>query len=172
MILYIPKYISLCLEYLEVPNGPHNFLDDFPILKLFKRTHITLFGQDALDIVDKDLIKKLVREDTEISNEQKEEIIELNKSKEPMTKIEKRIYMNIISYLNSNIKKENNKYYIKVKSVASCFTKSLYSKKLRKKDIFQENKNNEKIINNIFFKFLEFEEGETLNIIYNIPLIF
>ena len=93
-IIYIPKKISI---YIEIPNGPQNFMDDFPILKLFKGENITLSNQAKLEINDENLCKKLVWTNNKINSEEVEYKIGLNKSKEnPMTYIEKKIYMNII----------------------------------------------------------------------------
>ena len=146
-------------------------MDDFPILKLFKGENITLSNQAKLEINDENLRKKLVWTNNKINSEEVEYKIGLNKSKEnPMTYIEKKIYMNI-SYLSSNIQEEKDKYYEKVKSAASCFTKSVYSEKLRKKDISPENKTEKEIKDNIF-NFFDFKEEKALNIQYNVPLIF
>ncbi len=165
-ILYIPKNIKI---YVEIPNGPQQFLDDFPILKIFKLTNILLKEQKPLNIHNEDLRKKLAWTDANI--EDKEIIIEENNSKEDsMTYIEKKIYMNIISYLSSNKEEDKNKYYEKVKNIAKYFTKCVYSEKLRKPDVSQNNKT-EKEIKEYIFDFLDVKEDE-VKIHYDTPLIF
>ena len=38
-ILYIPKYINICVE---IPNRHQQFLDEYPILKIFKKNYINI----------------------------------------------------------------------------------------------------------------------------------
>ena len=146
-IIYIPKNITI---YVEVPNGPQSFIDDFPILKLFQTTCIKIKEQTPLRIDDNNIIKRLSFSDNIINNDEIENMIGLNKNKEsPMIYIEKQIYMNIISSLCPDNKlNKNNKIYNKVLLTANYFTKSIYSQKIRKKP--EEIKN--------IFEFLEFNE--------------
>ena len=168
-IIYIPK--DICI-YVEVPNGPQNFIDEFPILKLFHRTSIELNAQTSLDIQDENLAKKLTWDKNKKNSNEIEDIIGLNEYKNnPMIYIEKQIYMNIISSLCPDNLELKDKYYDKVKSAANCFTKSVYSEKIRIRDQVQENKRPEDIKEYVF-DFLKFDEGKALDIQYKVPLIF
>ena len=85
--------------------------------------------------------------------------------------------MNIMSYLSPNNKEDKEKYYERVKKAAECFTKCVYSNKLKEKDISlisQDSNNNKtpKEIKEYIFNFLDFKEEEALDMQYNIPLIF
>ena len=66
--------------------------------------------------------------------------------------------MKIINYLSTNIKEEDKeKYNEKIKNAAKCFTKCVYSEKLRIKDISQKNKT-EKEKKDYIFEFFDFDE--------------
>ena len=74
-ILYIPKAIKF---YIEIPNGPYKFLEDFPILTIFENIHISINQQISFDSDDENLID------------------DLNDQNNHMTCIEKRNHMNIL----------------------------------------------------------------------------
>ena len=78
--------------------------------------------------------------------------------KEIKTCIENKNYLKIINYLSTDIKEEDKgKYNAKIKNAAKCFTKCVFSEKLRIKDISQKNKT-EKEKKNYIFKFFDFDE--------------
>ena len=157
-ILYIPKNINI---YVELPNGPQKFLDDYPILTIFKTFNITLKEQLPLseEIYNDKLTKNLIVEN------------EINE----MTYIEKKIYLNIINYLcpnNSSDKNEQfNEKIEKIKNLAKNFSKNIYSEKLRTADISMMGKD-EKEIKEYIFEFFDFDEKTALDCQYKEPLIF
>ena len=151
-ILYIPKNINI---YIEIPNGPQQFLDDYPILTIFKRINISLDNQIPLEISNENLPK-------EVNNLDKKNI---------MTYIEKRNYLNIINYLSLNKKEDIKNYDEKIKIVASRISKCIYSKKLKEKDVSQKNKT-DKERNDYIFEFFDFGEEDALKIQSDAPLIF
>ena len=186
-ILYIPQTINI---YVEIPNGPQKFIDDFPILKIFRTINISLSDRNNLSVkelnennlnifndlkniqiqldISEDKAKKLTWSESQINNEDIKKIIEDSKE---MTYIEKQIYMNIISNLSSSENKDKIKYYEKVKIAAKYFTECVYSQKLRKPDMSQKNKT-QKEIKEYIFNFLDFEEDKVLKKQYDAPLIF
>ena len=144
-ILYIPRYIKI---YIEIPNGPQQFLDDYPILTLFQRTNITLDKKLLSDNTNGIFNKNLMWEEKEIDLE----------DKEIKTCIENNNYMKIIKYLSIDIKEEDKgKYNEKIKKAAKYLNKCVYSEKLRIKDITQKNKT-EKEKKDYIFKFFDFDE--------------
>ena len=151
-ILHIPKNINI---YVEIPNGPFQFLDDFPILTIFKRININLDNQLPLDIINDNLLQNLILKENENS----------------MTYIEKKIYLTIINYLNSNKKEEIIKYNEKIKSIYYYNTKCVYSKKIKEKDVSLKNKT-QKEKRDYIFNFFDFDEVDALKIQYEDPLIF
>ena len=155
-ILYIPKNINI---YVEIPNGPQQFLDDYPILTLFKRTNITyekIISENS----------KLVLQKT-LSWDDKEINIEDNF----MTCIEKKNYLNILNYLSSKISDEDkNKYGEKIQQAAFGIVKCIYSQKLRQKDVSQKNLT-EKEKKEYIVNFFDFDEQKALEI-QDFPLIF
>ena len=156
-ILYIPKNIKI---YIEIPNGTHQFLDDYPILTIFKRTNITLNKQLPLDIEDKNILKNLMWTDDDINY--------LNEEKN-MTYIEKKIYMNILYYLSSNKVEDKINYYEKIKKLAKSSTKCIYDKKIKKSEVSLKNKTKKEKENNIL-DFFDIKEEDIIK--YDIPLIF
>ena len=160
-ILYIPKKYNI---YVEIPNGPQIFLDNFPILKIFKRTHISLDNQEPLDKYEEDKIRKIVLSpDTNKNEEYIKGIIEkLNSRENPMTYLEKKLYMNVINYLSSNKEEIKEDNYEKVMDKIQNLIKCVYSNKLR-----ETQKNEESIL-----KFLHFENDDALKIQDNVPLLF
>ena len=156
-ILYIPKNIKI---YIEIPNGIHQFLDDYPILTIFKRTNITLNKQLPLDIEDKNILKNLMWTDDDINY--------LNEEKN-MTYIEKKIYMNILYYLSSNKVEDKINYYEKIKKLAKSFTKCIYDKKIKKSEVSLKNKTKKEKENNIL-DFYDLKEEDIIK--HDIPLIF
>ena len=127
---------------------PQQFLDDYPILTLFQRTNITLDKKLLSDNNNGILNKNLMWEEKEI---------DLG-DKEIKTCIENKNYLKIINYLSTDIKEEDKgKYNEKIKNVAKCFTKCVYSEKLRIKDISQKNKI-EKEKKDYIFELFNFDE--------------
>ena len=159
-ILYIPKKYNI---YVEIPNGPQKFLDDFPILKIFRRINISLENQEPLDKPNENKIKEVILSSAPTKNEenQKRLIEKLNSKEKTMTFIEKKLYMNIIYYLSSK-KEEAKNYYEKVKDKIQNLTKCVYSERLR------ESKKEYKSI----LDFLDFRDEEALGIQDDVPLIF
>ena len=142
-ILYIPKNINI---YVEIPNGPLKFLDDFPLLNIFNKINISLDNQEPLDI-DENALKKLSWANTR-DNIDKNTIIEQNGN--PKNYIEKQIYMNVLNYLSSDNDDDRQKYCEDAKKAASYLAKCVYSDKLKKKDkslkdLTQEEFNNKDI---------------------------
>ena len=151
-ILYIPKDIHI---YVEIPNGPLKFLDDYPILEIFKRIDIKLKEQLPLDITNDNSIKSLMYSERE----------------NILTHIENKNYLNIINYLCPDKKEDIILYGEKIKNAADSFTKCIYSKILRNPDHSQKNlKEEEKLA--YILNFFYFKEGEAIEIQYNAPLIF
>ena len=101
-ILYIPKKFNI---YVEIPNGPQNFLDYFPILKIFKRINLDFENQLPLEIHNENLDKNLLWENGK------------------MTYIKKMNYLCAINYLNSDKKEDISNYIEKIKSAGNYFTK-------------------------------------------------
>ena len=156
-ILYIPKNINI---YVEIPNGPFQFLEDYPILTLFQRTNITL-DIDSENKLPLDNYKQISTKDLMWDNK------EIDKENN-MTCIEKKIYLKTINYLSENAKDE---YEEKIKKAAKSLTKCIYSDKLRKKDASQKNKDEKEKMNYIL-DFFEFVEKDAIKIQYDAPLIF
>ena len=115
-ILYFPNNINI---YIEIPNGNYQFLDEFPLLKIFKKINISLNNQEPLNITNENLYKKLLWFDSEIKDKNKN-IIFLRKND---TYIEKKNYMNILSYLGSINVEDRNLYYEKAKNIANYYNK-------------------------------------------------
>ena len=164
-ILYIPKKINI---YVEIPNGPQSFLDDFPLLKIFKRINITLDKQIPLDITNERYIKKLLWTNKKINSQINENIIEQENKN---TYIENKIYMNIIYYLSSDKEEDKKNYYQKVKNIAKYFSHCVYSQKLRIPDVSKNDKT-KKEIEDYILDFQNFKEEDALKIQYDAPLIF
>ena len=160
-ILYIPKNINI---YVEIPNGPQLFLDDYPILSLFKRTNITL------NTLDESYSSKNLNEIFYKNLWQDKEIGEVDKEN-MMTCVEKKNYLSIINYLTSNNEEDKEKYDKKIKDTTNYFTKCVYSERVRKKDISQKNKT-EKERKDYIFEFFDFDEEKESKIEYKEPLIF
>ena len=160
-ILYIPKNINI---YVEIPNGPQLFLDDYPILSLFKRTNITL------NTLDESYSSKNLNEIFYKNLWQDKEIGEVDKEN-MMTCVEKKNYLSIINYLTSNNEEDKGKYDEKIKDTTNYFTKCVYSERVRKKDISQKNKT-EKERKDYIFEFFDFDEEKESKIEYKEPLIF
>ena len=158
-ILYIPKKINI---YVEIPNGPQKFLDDFPILNLFKNIHITLDKQLPLEIPDASEIKDLMWKEEEITNENKNNVL---------TYIEKQNYLNTINYLNSDKKEDIINYRDKIKAAANYSIKCFYSKKIREPDISLKDKT-EEVKKAYIFNFFDFQEDNAIKSQYEAPLIF
>ena len=166
-ILYIPKNINI---YVEIPNGPHQFLDDYPILKIFKRTNITLGEKIPLDIDNEKILNKLLWTNENINIKDKDNIIkQINLDNN--TYIETKIYLDIIYYLSSDVEEDKINYYEKAKNIAKHFTKCLFSQKLRIKDIPKKDKTQEEIEKYILDS-QYFKEDEALKIQYYSPIIF
>ena len=146
-ILYIPKDINI---YVEIPNGPFKFLDDYPILTIFETINITKDDQLSLNTDDKEIIKNLIWDENQ-----------------KFTYIEKSNYMKIIKYLAN---KDIINYNEKIKGLASLFTNCVYSETIRKLDISQKEKE-EKERKNYIYDFYNFDEQKALNI-QEAPLIF
>lgn len=159
--MYIPKNINI---YVEIPNGPQQFLDDYPILSLFKRTNITLNTLDESNSLNNpnEIYYKNLWKDKEIGEVDKENT---------MTCVEKKNCLSIINYLNPNNEEDKEKYNKKIKDTANYFTKCVYSEKVRKKDVSQKNKT-EKERKNYIFEFFDFDEEKESQIEYKDPLIF
>ena len=72
--MYIPKNINI---YVEIPNGPQRFIDDYPILSLFKTTNITLNTLDEYNSLNslynhEEIFYKNLWKDKEIGEVDKE----------------------------------------------------------------------------------------------------
>jgi len=149
-ILYIPKDINI---YVEIPNGPYHFIDNYSLLTIFQRVNLTLDKQKPLDIKDENLLKN----------------IKLNEHQNNLTYIQKKIYINIINYLskNKNFDNINNE---KIDSLVTLFIENIYSKRLKEKEISRNNKIENKKIDNLcnFFNFNE----DDIKIEYKSPIIF
>ena len=161
-ILYIPKKFRI---YVEIPNGPQRFLDDFPVLKIFKTYNISLNNQEPLDIKDTNMINEIVLTFDKNKNEEyiKDIYEKLNYKNNHMTYIEKKLYMNIIYYLSSNKKDSKNYNYDLVKDKLPNLIKCIYSERLREPEI----ENKKSILN-----FLSFKDEDALKIQDDVPLIF
>jgi hypothetical protein len=120
--------------YVKIPKGPHQFLDAYSILKIFKRSNITLGEKILLDIDNEKIHNKLLLTNGNINIKDKDNIIKQIKS-DNNTYIETKIYLDIIYYLISDMEEDKINYYEKAKNIAKHFTKCLFSQKLRIKDI-------------------------------------
>ena len=149
-ILYIPKNIDF---YVEIPNGPHYFLDNYSFLTIFKRVNISIDDPIPLDFYKENVFNNIL----------------LDKKIVNLTYIEKKIYINIIKYLNEN-KNGDKISEEKIKSLAYLFSNNVYSQKIKEKEISYKNKT-EKEKNNYLFDLFNFD-AENLNIKYNVPIIF
>lgn len=146
-ILYIPKDINI---YVEIPNGPFKFLDDYPILTIFETIKITKDDQLPLNTNDKNIINNLIWDDNQ-----------------KFTYIEKSNYLKIIKYLEN---KDIIDYNEKIKGLASLFTNCVYSETIRKPDISQKDKT-EKERKIYIYDFYNFDEHKALEV-QEAPLIF
>ena len=61
--------------YVKIPKGPHQFLDAYPILKIFKRSNITLGEKILLDIDNEKIHHKLLLTNGNINIKDKDNII-------------------------------------------------------------------------------------------------
>ena len=118
-ILYIPNNFSI---YVEIPNGPKNFLDDYPLLKLFNKLNLSFNNSLPLDIHDDSLYNKIFGLNKEKNNEELKTIFDLNKFD---TYVEKNIFMNIITHLYSTDLAQKDNYNEKIKRLAECFTEAI-----------------------------------------------
>ena len=170
-ILYIPKKFNI---YVEIPNGPQSFLDDFPVLKIFKRINISLENQEPLEKYDENMIKEVVLTSEKSKNEEylKRLIEKLNSKENPMTYIEKKLLMNIVYYLDSKKEDVKSDYYESNENKIQNLGKNVYSERLREsenKD--KENKENKENGDSIL-EFLDFKDEDALKIQDDVPLIF
>ena len=161
-ILYIPKKFNI---YVEITNGPQRFLDDFPVLKIFKAKNISLENQEPLDIKDKNMINEIVLTFDKNKNEEYIKDIQekLNNKDNLMTYIEKKLYLNIIYYLGSNKQDSKNYNYNIVKDKIQNLIKNIYNERIKEPE-----KENKKSI----LEFLSFKDEEALKIQDDVSLIF
>ena len=149
-ILYIPKDINI---YVEIPNGPFQFIDDYSLLTIFQRVNLTLDKQKPLDIKDENLLKN----------------IKLDENQNNLTYLQKKIYINIINYLskNKNFVSINNE---KIDSLVTLFIENIYSKRIKERDISKKAQIENKKIDNLS-NFFNFNEDDIKNE-YKTPIIF
>ena len=114
-ILYIPKNINI---YVEIPNGPQHFLDDYPILTIFQTFNISLESKDKDNIMTciekKSYLKIINYLSSDINEEEKSKYNEkIEKSAKSSTKC---VYSNKlrnkdVSHKNKEEKQRKDEFY-------------------------------------------------------------